>query len=50
MTCVPFWERASPWVVTYVNVEQASKVPNVEADPLRQWGRPPPLVLTGWLE
>ena len=36
-------EVASPRVVTYVNAEQAPKVPNVGADPLRQWGRPPVL-------
>jgi hypothetical protein len=34
---------ASPRVVTLVNAEQAPKVPNVGADPLRQWGRPPTL-------
>jgi hypothetical protein len=34
---------ASPRVVTSVNAEQAPKVPNVGADPLRQWGRPPTL-------
>ncbi|HEV3437484.1 MAG TPA: hypothetical protein VG122_08995 [Gemmata sp.] len=41
----------SPWlsgvaslrVVIHVNAEQAPKVPNVGADPLRQWGRPPTL-------
>src|SRR5205085_5720285 len=34
----------------HVNVMQASKVPAVGADPLRQWGRPPALAkrVSGW--
>jgi len=41
---------ASSRVVTYVNVTHASKVPAVEADPDRHWGRPPrvPSPNAGW--
>jgi hypothetical protein len=50
VTAPRFSGVASPRVVIYVNAAQAPKVPNVGADPLRQWGRPPMLASkgTGW--